>query len=101
MPEPASLEEFGGAIAERAFLGKPAPTREAHERRQHRVLEDVQLWQQVIELEDEADVAVAIAILARRSKCANVFATETNRARVGIRAVETTEEMKQRALAAA
>ena len=61
MPKPAGFEEFGGAIAKRGFLGKPAPTRESHERGQHRVLEDVQLWQQVVELEDETHVLAPVA----------------------------------------
>ena len=96
--ESAGLEEPGRRVADRRPPRRPREPSDADHRGQHRVLEDRQLGQQVVELEHEADVAVPVAVLPPRTEAAQVLARETDRSRARIGAVEPAEDVEERRL---
>ena len=96
--EPEAVEERARALADLAAAAQPLEAADTHGGGKERVLEHRQFGQQVIELEHEAHVLVAVAVEPARREGAHVLAAEGHVARV--RAVEAAEEVEQGALAA-
>ena len=99
--EPAGRKKVGGALTQRRTLRHPTQPRKTDQRRKHRVLQHGELGQQVVELKDEAHIAVAVAVFAAGIEVAQILATKENRPRVGIGAIKPAQKMQQRALARA
>ena len=86
-----SFQQHARAVTNFPLAAHPLKPPDTNGGGQQRVLQDIQFWQQVIELKDEPNVFVAIAVKALLAVTADMLAPKGDRS--GIRAIKSTKEV--------
>jgi hypothetical protein len=86
-----SIQQHACAVANLALAAHPFKPPDTNGGGKQRVLQDIQFRQQVIELKDEPNVFIAIAIKARLAVAADMLAPKGDRS--GICAIKSTKEV--------